>query len=576
MVRHTGDYLLGTMFLAAALILQLSQAQVHSAAKSPQIHHLGDDALDAAAASGDPAVPNSLLSGTPSATVNAVLTDLPRGTRVVVGSLDLSGARHQIRLASRNSDSGNNNSLEVARFTAETIRRFQEPETIRSLSSQARAGRNHQLIHTAAFEREPEDAKLRPNIANTVYRPATETISATAGLVNTIEISATSNTENDRAPRVFLMPHFSNSGTIHEPRECRAIGESQRVQVYADQRLPQTSSAHQMRDWCRLLISAVELKALPTVETWIGPICDIDGDTKLSIVVTNLDDCGTKSATRAPVFGCIREADFCPKSDFCGDIVYIDQHIFELPLAEVHALLSHEIAHAAICSINHHVTLRQSPDLQQKTMFFAESSTTLVQPWLNEAVAHFIELQCCDEANSLRNGAHELFTENFQRRVDAFLASSGVSPIVAAEHVLTMEERRNGSRAAATLFLAPLISTPHDLQTLICSRDSLQDRIEDLAQEPFADAFRSWTLAVASDNHDTNCLHVEKIERTLESQHCSILGTAFHCFECSDDIATLVLTCDKAAELQISIIEPAVRDDHVARAAIGERETSIP
>lgn len=584
MVRHTGDYLLGTMFLAAALILQLSQAGVDSAATSPLLQaatspllqSVAKPAMSEASSSGMSSGPSSPLHGTPSGAVKAVLCNLPRGTRIVVGSLDLSGARHQIRLMAQNDDSSSNVSIAVARFTTESIRPFHNPASMRALAHRARSGRDHQLIQTAAFELQPADTKCLSNISNAVYRPTIDKIAESDGSINTIETSTTSTAEDQRSARVFLMPHFCDSGTVHKPGECRTIGENHRIRVYADKSLLQTSSAHLMQNWCELLISAVELEALPTVETWIGPICDIDGDKKLSIVVTDLDQFRTVSVPQAPIFGCIRETDFCSESDFCGDIVYIDQHIFELPLAEVCGLLSHEIAHAAICSIIHQGTVQKSTNPQRKTPFFAELSSASVQPWLNEAVAHFIELQCRDEAGSSPHTRPELFTKNFQSRVDAFLASSNVSPIVASENVLDFEERRNGSRGAATLFLAPLILTPDDLQTLICSDDSLQARIENLAQEPFADVFKSWTLAVASSDHDTNCLCVEKIESTLESQHRSILGTAFQCFECSDDIETLVLTSDESAQLQVSIIEPAVQHGHIARAGIGQRGTSVP
>jgi len=565
MMRHTGDYLLGTMFLAAALILQLSQTHVHSAAKSPRYHGLAIAAVNGSPAKSTSSTPLSLVGKTPSPSVNAVLTNLPRGTRIVVGSLDMSGSRHQIRLSSSNDGSSNNNSLAVARFTTESIHQCQKPETLRSLSSRARSARDRQFVKTAAFELQPEDTKLLPNISNAAYRRTTDTFSASDGLVNADLTSTTSTAAKERSPRVFLLPHFSNSGTIHRPGECRAIGESQRVEVYADQSLPQAISSNQMQVWSELLISAAELKALPIVETWIGPVCDIDRNEKLSIVVTDLDQHGDKSAGRSPIFGCIRESDFCPESDFCGDIVYIDQHIFELPSAEVYGLLAHEIAHAAICSLNHEVSLHQSGDLQQKERVFGKSTTTSIPPWLNEAVSHFIELQCSDEACTSFQAAQEHLTENFRRRIDAFLAGPGGSPIVASEHVLNLEERRSGSRGAATLFLAPLILTPHDLQMLLRSDASLKDRIEDLAHEPFADVFRSWTLAISSTTNDANCLSVEKIEPNFESKNYSLLGTAFHCFECSDNIATLVLTSDELAQLQISILEPAVRDAHIAR-----------
>jgi len=544
MMRHTGDYLLGTMFLAAALILQLPQAPVHSAGKSPRHHGLADVAVNESPTQNKSRTRLPLAAETPSPSVNAVLTNLPRGTRIVVGSLDMTGGRHQIRLTSSNDGSSNNKSVAVARFTTESIARRQTPETLRSLASRTHSARDPHFVQTAAFELQPDDNTFRPSISNAAYRRTNDTFSASAGLLNANQSSPTSIAAIEQSPRVFLLPHFSNTGTIHKPGECLAIAEGPRVRVYVDQSLPQAPSSDLLQVWSERLISAVEFKALPIVETWIGPVSDIDRNEKLSIVVTDLDQCRDNSAGRAPILGCIRESDFCPESDFCGDIVYIDRNIFELPAIEVHGLLTHEIAHAAICSLNH--------------------AATLIPPWLNEAVSHFIELQCSNDTYTSSHAAPELVTENFQRRIDAFLARSGGSPIVASEHVLNLEERRSGSRGAATLFLAPLISTPHDLQTLLRSDEALKDRIEDLAKEPFADNFRSWTLAISATTNDADRLSVEKIAPDFESKHCSLLGTAFHCFECSDDIATVVLTSDESAQLQISIIEPGVRDTHIA------------
>ncbi len=565
MMRHTGDYLLGTMFLAAALILQLSQADVRSATKLISNHELAGAAVNSSPAKNTSWTRLSRVCKTPSPSVNAVLSNLPRGTRIVVGSLDMSGSRHQIWLSSRNDGSPDNNSLAVTRFTRESIRRLQGPETMHSLSSRARSGRDPQLVQTAAYELPAGDAKLLQSTSNAVDRRTTDTFSTQDEILNSHEISLPSTATMEQLPRMFIMPHFSETGTIHKPGDCRAIGESQRIRVYVDQGLPQSSSAHQMHVWAELLITAVEFKALPIAETWIGPICDVDRNEKLSIVITDLDQRGQKSVDRSPILGCIRESDFCPESDFCGDIVYIDKSIFELPSAEVNGVLTHEIAHAAICSLSHGAGFYQHGNLQQKSPFSATSANMPIPPWLNEAVAHYLELQSSHEGNASSHAAHEFFTENFQRRIDAFLAGPGGSPIVASEFFLNMEERRSGSRGAATLFLASLVSTPRDLQALLWSDDSMQVRIEDLAQHPFSDVFRSWTLAIASITNDADCLSVEKIEPNFESKHYSLLGTAFHCFECSDDIKTLVLTSDELAQLQISIIEPAVRDAPIAQ-----------
>ena len=567
MVRHTGDYLLGTMFLAVALILQLSHASERSAAQQAGRDARHETAVNPSPATITPLSPTPAFARTrtPFRAVNAVLTNLPRGTRIVVGSLDMSGTRHQIQLTSKNKCSPNDNLLTVARFTAEKISRKAGAERTGRLSSYGRSDVNRALLQTAAFEMQPGETKQTSSISHAVFSRTGHDYSSGHRLalqdVSALPLTPT----NELSPRVFLMPHFGNTGAKHEPGECRAIGESQRVRVYADQGLPQSSHSNQMNSWSEILLSAAELKALPIVETWIGPVCDVDRNQRLSIVVTDLDQLSNPSTDRSPIFGCIRENDFCPDSDFCGDIVYVDQHILELPSAELAALLTHEIAHAAICSMSRNAIAEASADPSRNAAFYAISARTTCPPWLNEAVAHFVELQCCDAAEMPSDGAQTFVTENFQRRIDAFLTSPGRSPIVASENVLNMEERRSGSRGAGTLFLAPLISTPRDLQMLLSSDDSLERRIELLTQQPFAEVFRNWTLVVASTTNDAQRLCVEKIAANFDNQRCSLLGTAFHCFECTDEIETLVLVSDESAQLQVSVIEPAVRDTHIAR-----------
>jgi len=304
------------------------------------------------------------------------------------------------------------------------------------------------------------------------------------------------------------------------------------------------------------------------VDAWIGPISDVDHDQKLSIVITDLDQRGRHATGSSPIHGCIREADFHSDSDFCGDIVYVDPRIFELPTEELAALLTHETAHAAVCSLS----VGESVGAVNTAASGSQPSGLPVASWLNEAVAHFVELQC---SHGDVDGAG--VSENFQSRMDDFLANPGVSPIVAAEDVLTLEERRSGSRGAATLFLTRWFSSAASLQQFLRSEAALDRRIEHLAQEPYADVFRDWTLSLAampaSASFLTNScrnqtLHMDQLSAADNHAQFSLLGTAFRCFECSADIPLLVIKSDDAARLQISIIEPEARITPMATCAV--------
>ena len=515
MGRQTGDCLLGTIFLAVAMLLVVSQEKSESGLRRhdvPGVSH-GPPASHWKTVSDRSQLPsNAAVSPQP---MRAVLKNLSRGTRIIVGSLDVSGRRHQLQVAVGSNDPIRDASIPFLRCSINDI----DPR---------------------------RNAQRQPNPM--CRRVETQRIPPDMPVCN--------QAANETSARVFLTPCFTDTRTVHVPAECRFIGESPRVRVYADQRLVQSKNAEQIKSWLQSLTSAAELRALPVVHAWIGAISDVDHDQKLSIVVTDLDHCSRNASHRSPIYGCIREADFRSDSDFCGDIVYIDPSIFELPTDELDALLTHEITHAAVCSMQ----ADESPGSADSAQSGHRRAGLQVSPWLSEAVAHFVEIQGGDSDAA---GAAAEMSNNFQRRMDAFFADPAGSPIVAAEDVLSLEERRSGSRGAATLFLARWISSADALQQFLRSDAALERRIEQLADEPFAEVFREWTLSLATMSTLPSGMSTEhyslRLDRFFADSHqarFSLLGTAFRCFECSDDIASLVIESDDAAQLQISIIEP--------------------
>ncbi|MEJ7595010.1 MAG: hypothetical protein WKF77_26080 [Planctomycetaceae bacterium] len=524
MGRHTGDFLLGTTFLALAMLLAILQGRFGSVLRSPKVPECVSPRADASLWKTEsdrrplPSIPDI-----PRRPARAVLKNLSLGTRIVVGSLDLSGHRHALSVTIRSINPARDESLPVYRCSIDEIGRW---ENATSLSARM-----------------------------------SSRLEAERGLPVTLICSDGS----DRSPsRVFLTPHFVDIGSVHEPTDCRFIGESSRVRVYVDQRLSQLTASGQITEWSKHLTSAAELRALPLVHAWIGAIRDVDHDQKLSIVVTDLDRRSRNASGRAPIYGCIREADFLSDSDFCGDIVYIDPNILGLPTDELAALLTHETAHAAVCSIQ----AAESFDSVDTAEFGSQHARPQVPSWLSEAVAHFLELQCSDS----EAGAAEV-SENFQRKVDDFFADPAGSPIVAAEDVLSLNERRSGSRGAATLFLGRWFSTPETLRQFLSSQAALDCKMEELAHEPYADVFRDWTLSLArmsqspvmtSGKHRS--LRFDQLPASDNHLQFSLLGTAFRCFECSEDIASLVIESDVAAQLQISIIEPEANTATIATA----------
>lgn len=476
----------------------------------------------------------------------AVLSDLPRGTRIVVGSLDVTGERHVVTLTNAGLGDKSGNVIVPMRFASGAANRHRSHSAAAELPSESTVP-NASLPLVA-------DANLQPAVSNAHLRI------------------------NAPLQRTFLLPHFRNTGVIQEPSACELLNDNSRVRLYLDPRLKETHHVEQLRSQCEWLISAAESQALPITETWIGKISDVDYDDRLTFVITNLDERTIPSNDVAPVHGCIRNVDFQPYSALGGDIVYLDVAILSLPHQEQASLLTHELAHAAVCSIrlerkpgtsDHRLVTRSSSVFCERGR---DSNTNIsgvaaagvatsrvavphqIPSWLNEAVAHLMELQCIGTADSSASSSG-----NFQRRIENFLANTACSPIVAAEHVMSPDERRNGSRGAATLFLKPWLTTPESLQRFLDTEAGLDHRMEVLADNSFAEIFRDWTLSMAEVSVKHQPLHTDFVPAGHRQEQFSLLGTAFKCFECPEDFSMIVIESDVAAKLQISIIEPDTR-----------------
>ena len=558
MGRHAGDYLLGTTFLAVSIFLAISHGKSESAIRYPGEAGCVSPTLNTSG-SQCATVPHdqSTIAVSPLQPARAVVKNLSRGTRIVVGSLDVSGAHHGLLVTVGSNDPVRIESLPVTHFSVSDIRRSRNEKSL-SMRHAVEDGTSC-VAFRSAKERCFREAK--GDIGNRARNGEMRCSVGTQAAIPVVALCHLSS--NDSPDRVFLTPHFVAAGAIHKPAECRFIGESPRVRIFVDQRLVHSMDGRQFTVWSESLTSAAEFRALPIVDEWVGAIRDVDHDQKLSIVVTDLDRRGQTASASSPIHGCIRESDFLSDSDFCGDIIYFDPSIFELATDELAALLTHEATHAAVCSMRPDESIDTVADAD-KAGSRRSSAESRVPAWLNEAVAHFVELQCSDEA--IRAAG---VSQNFQRRMDDFFANPAGSPIVAAEDVLSLEERRGGSRGAATLFLARWFSSSKTLRRFVHSRAPFDRRIEDLAQAPFADVFRDWTLSLASLSElptlsarqeapfsEHRSLRFDSLPAVGIQARFSLFGTAFRCFECSEDIESVVIESDVAARLQISIIEP--------------------
>ncbi len=430
---------------------------------------------------------------------SAALTSVPAGAVIVIGSPDITGACHIVRISAGR---GNPAVRSVNSFAAPVTQTHQE--AARFASGRGRS-------------QEPPAAMLQPH-----HRTG-------------------EGSDCDAVPviRHFLIPHFEDGSTVQQPGSAVRVFRSPRVAVYADLRLLNQSDigsgSSRLNDLTLLadrICGRLELSRLEQIRHWIGPIADIDSDERLTIVLTELDH--RSSPVDTPVLGCVRDRDFTRSGsddDLAGDIIYLNHC---LPSdGELDALLVHELAHAAIYCLQ------------------TDATAPSVSAWLNEAIAHVLEMKLTNQSIG------------FSDRIEKFQRNPAQCPIVADAAHLQLVARRGGSRAAAALFLDQFIKSPNDIATLLDERRSLNERIQSLSGQSFSDVFRAWTISNSVEQYTAASIDSEfqrnqwaLIDHRDHAQSaCRLYGTGFVVFRCDEPVDHLTITSDKESQLQITILE---------------------
>jgi hypothetical protein len=446
----------------------------------------------------------------PVADCQFVLT-VPANSLLVVGSLDLSGASHTVVFDSDHAPTRANHS-------------------------------DRQGVHlSAGYLRLSASAVKAPVVAEPAYDSQSKLECVKFDSRNFADVSVkTRFARTGQLVRNFLVPHFEQGTIGDEIAEGILVAQSTRVSVFLDQSLCQSA---ELRDeggenpfveHAREICQRLEQGLLDHVSSWIGEVTDLDGDTRLTLIITDLDR--RESPADRPVLGCVRDRDFLRShdSDLSGDILYLDRR---LPSGDsLIALLAHEITHAAVFSL-----------LLESRAGVKTDSAPQFPSWLNESIAHIVENSVCDVST------------DFSERVQQFHANTAASPIVATEPHLPFAARRGGSRASGTLFLQHLALEPETLRSVIRSHDPIEQRLEFLTRNSFGEAFRAWSVRQI---HVAERKRSARNRRSLTQGDCvsqRLFGTAYCCFRCNRSVQDLRITSDNKAALQITVIEsPAV------------------
>jgi hypothetical protein len=430
---------------------------------------------------------------------------VPKDSLVIVGSLDISGTAHSLMITSHPTE---------------------QWSTFENLSSQRQA--DLQYV-PSSLTSTPLNASLEPDAGHVL-----PTLKESR---NAARPSSPGQPLNASPLRRFLIPHFEHDHIIQQPAEASAIAEGSRVKVYADLSLADGNSDlplnHPLRDTANSACTIIEDELLPLIELWIGRITDIDGDHRLSVVLTDLDR--QKSSKETPVLGCVRRSDFLAEDhgSVAGDIIYLDQHL--PPQDQLRALLAHELTHAAIFCFRHEAA-DDSPMRNHS-----------VPTWLNEAAAHWVERQFCSTP------------AGYAAREESFRQNPAQCPIILGDDAHSLTSRRNGSRVAGFTFLQQHLRAPTAIKELLQLSTPFDQSIATTTQASFSELFREWSIRQACETHDTifpprsrvNCCSLKSAdEQPIQRK---LHGTAFLVLQSEVD-QEVRIDAHPDAQLQITVV----------------------
>ena len=341
------------------------------------------------------------------------------------------------------------------------------------------------------------------------------------------------------------------------PVQGMLAGEGKYARVYLDSDVPKSGLAPGL---IGEIIRLLDEEIIPRSRELLGEHTDVDHDGKLAVLVTAW--LGRLCGGRISLKGFVRANDFqadvpAPFGNH-ADLLYLNSSVE--PGTTLKTLLAHEYTHAVCFSRRLADPLRAAPLLEE-------------EDWLNEAIAHVAEnLHASDRSNSRRSN---LDWSNLDWRIAAFLAAPQSSPLVVRDYYRAGLWRDAGCRGATYLFLRYCVDQFGErlLRDLVDSPVGGKRNLERATGIAFPELFRRWTIALARDDIASVRLHEKigdcelagpaRIEWRPETGSCEIdlRGTAMSLVVLKHSgkahAARIVVHCDRAAQLQVSIVRYA-------------------
>lgn len=306
---------------------------------------------------------------------------------------------------------------------------------------------------------------------------------------------------------------FVTDGDLSDKKQytrlkARLIQESPRVAIYLDeQQKTEELAAGLISD----LISQLENEVLDKISRECGPIRDLDGNGRFTILLSPW--LSKLQGGKTTINGFVRPSDFRenvaePFSNHC-DMLYLNSAL--KPGPQLLDLLSHEVTHAAVSSIR---TVRghSLPDEED---------------WLNEGIAHLMEPG---------------YT-NRDYRISEFFRSPESYPLVVSDYYRAQLWRNHGCRGAVNLFLNWCHQREPNRRfanRFTHHRLTGTAKMEQLTSTPFPELFRLWSLDLARQSLAYNTPQAD-VSSPAPLVHCGrfiLAGPALHDWNISDQNQT--------------------------------------
>jgi hypothetical protein len=231
--------------------------------------------------------------------------------------------------------------------------------------------------------------------------------------------------DESETTRTFYL-HVTD-GSLSDPRQyvpvhSRPVAEGKCVRVYLDR---QRHVTRRIERSARQIVETLEEQIIPRASREIGPWDDVDGDGRLSVLMTPWLE--KLQAGKTSLKGFVRGSDFQPRypAPFGNqaDLIYVNSEI----AGEVNylTLLAHEYWHVLQCSYR---------------LSMPESPLSVEEDWINEGTAHLAEIRFGGDA------------ENLTHRIDTWLSSPEAAPLVVENYYSAGLWRDDGCRGATFLF----------------------------------------------------------------------------------------------------------------------------